>query len=70
MENQTQVFHASHHRPGLRRMEKWKTNNRFPTFPRLASDDDSGLPPANPKTKEKEVGRCAASSFFFFLSRP
>jgi hypothetical protein len=42
-------------------MEKWKTTNRFPTFPHATSDDDSW---SKLKTQNvrKEVGRCAASS--------
>src|SRR5215472_12728129 len=36
----------------LRRMEKWKTKSRFPTFPRGASDDDDGSGSQNQKPKK------------------
>src|SRR5579862_403701 len=52
------------HRPSLRRMEKWKTKTRFPTFPRGASDDDDGCC-LQPQIRRKEVGRYAASSLLF-----
>src|SRR5258708_16240830 len=42
-------------------MEKWKTTNRFPTFPHDASDDDSCLLLNKTPNSRKEVGRCAAS---------
>jgi len=35
--------------PGVRRMEKWKTKNRFPTFPPDARDDDGGFLSQKPK---------------------
>jgi len=82
MENQTQVFHPFH-RPlkipqtrrdfhistarGLRRLEKWKTQTRFPTFPPGARDDDDGFP-SQLKDQRKEVDRSAAASFSDALS--
>ena len=53
------------HRPSLRRMEKWKTQTRFPTFPRGASDDDDGSG-LQTKNRRKDVGRCAAFSLLRF----
>jgi hypothetical protein len=79
VENQKQVSHAfqqslesapdSHfHRLGVGRLEKWKTNPRFSTFPPGPRDDDNELPVFKPKNQRKEVGRYAASSFFYSLS--
>src|SRR5688500_11342057 len=43
LENPAEAAGFSHfHRPGVHRLEKWKTQNRFPTFPLGARDDDDG----------------------------
>jgi hypothetical protein len=77
VENQTQVFHAFHRplkipqqrqdfhistAPGVRRLEKWKTQKRFPTFPPCARDDDDQYF-SELKNPRKDVGRSAASPF-------
>jgi hypothetical protein len=46
----------------MHRLEKWKTKDRFPTFPPGARDDDD-RPVCELKDQRKEVGRYAASSF-------
>jgi len=77
MENQPQVFHASHrslkisqnrrdfHIPTAPACAAWKSGkpkDRFPTFPPGARDDDD-RPVCKLKDQRKEVGRYAASSF-------
>jgi hypothetical protein len=47
----------------VRRLEKWKTKDRFSTFPPGARDDNDDCL-SEPKNQRKEVGRYAASSFF------
>ncbi|HEY6344762.1 MAG TPA: hypothetical protein VIY49_24970, partial [Bryobacteraceae bacterium] len=39
---------------GVRRMEKWKTKPRFPTFPRGARDDNNEIYLFKPKTEERK----------------
>jgi hypothetical protein len=46
----------------MHRLEKWKTKDRFPTFPPGARDDDD-RPVCELRDQRKEVGRHAASSF-------
>jgi hypothetical protein len=41
MESQRQASHRFH-RPMEARMEKWKTENRFPTFPRALRNHKRG----------------------------
>jgi hypothetical protein len=80
VENQRQVFHASHrslkipqnprdfHIPTAPACTAWKsgkTKDSFPTFPPGARDDDD-RPVCKIKSQRKEVGRYAATSF----SRP
>src|SRR6266849_5400817 len=67
LENPAEPAAFSHfHRQGVHRLEKWKTQNRFPTFPPGARvDDDGSVSTPKPKTKRKEVGRYAASSFSY-----
>jgi hypothetical protein len=44
----------------VHRVENWKTQNRFPTFPPGTRDDNDGSF-SEPQNQRKEVGRYAAS---------
>src|SRR6516165_10508091 len=55
LENLAKTARFSHfHRLGGCRLEKWKTNPRFSTFPPGTRDDDNQFPIFKPKTKERK----------------